>query len=54
MAPIIDYLKKSKFTWSNTTSKVFVEIKIKWSDPSICLPDFSKIFKAACDESGIW
>ena len=54
MTSITNCLKKSEFAWSNAAAKAFVEIKGRMnSAPVICLPDFSKIFKVACDASTI-
>ena len=54
MILITDCLKKCEFAWSNTVAKLFVEIKVRMiSVPVMCLSDFFKIFKVACDTSGI-
>jgi len=54
MAPITDCLKKGEFAWSSAALKAFNEIKkIMVSALVIRLPDFSEVFKVACDASGI-
>jgi len=47
-------LKSGEFNWSKRATKAFQEIKQKMVEvPLFRLPDFSKVFKVACDASGI-
>ena len=55
MAPIIDCLKKCKFSWTlATTTKAFADIKTKMTIvPVLRHPDFSKPCKVTYDAFGI-
>ncbi|XP_058106908.1 uncharacterized protein LOC131250640 [Magnolia sinica] len=54
MASIIDYIKKGEFIWSKAAAKAFKDIKGKMIEaPIMRLPHFSKVFKVACDASGV-
>jgi len=53
MASITDCLKKGPFQWTPKASSAFKEIKERMlSAPVLRHPDFSKVFKVACDASG--
>ena len=54
MAPITECLKNKKFQWSNDASQAFREIKVRMTEaPVLRYPDFTKVFEAACDASGV-
>ena len=54
MAPITNYMKRGEFKWTSATTREFGEIKRKIMEaPLLRLPDFNKVFEAACDASQI-
>ncbi|XP_078431101.1 putative mitochondrial protein AtMg00860 [Wolffia australiana] len=54
MTPITDILKGEKFEWTSSADQTFELLKKHMTEaPVLKLPDFNKVFEAACDASGV-
>ena len=54
MTPIIDCLKNERFQWTHAATSAFKGVKkLMTETPVMRLLDFSKVFKVACDTSGL-
>jgi len=54
VTPITDCIRKGSFEWTKVTDRAFLEVKTKMTQaPILRLPNFTKVFKVACDASGV-
>ncbi|CAA6666526.1 unnamed protein product [Spirodela intermedia] len=54
IAPLTDCLKKETFLWTEVVEQAFDRVKALITQaPILRLPDFGKVFKVACDTSGV-
>ncbi|KAA8532258.1 hypothetical protein F0562_032291 [Nyssa sinensis] len=54
VAPIINYMNKGQFTWTQAASKAFEEVKKRMTQaPVLQLPDLYEVFEVACDASHV-